>query len=155
MKPKLLAMCFTVACSVVLLNAQDPSQSRTTTQSETRTTTQERHETTSTEAGTGKKMTLTGCLETGSTPNTYVLNHVTVSHEGTAGMGKQPSEMPKAETSYTLTAASSVNLKDHVGHKVEVAGKTEKGKAQRGSTTESTEASFKVDSLKHVSATCP
>jgi len=111
----------------------------------------------------GNKTTLTGCLQTGSEPNTYMLNNVSMSRNRS---GSTPSEMARAETSYKLIPEGSVDLKDHVGHKVEVTGMLEhaemsmehstSGESSSSYSNKSSEVpEIKVSSIRHISATCP
>jgi len=104
----------------------------------------------------GKEMTLTGCLKSGDEPNTFMLTNV----GGTAG---------KSAGEYELLPSGGVDLKAHVGHKVEVTGthlstaeamKME-GEAKSGMTKkqakseEAREHHLKVTAVKHVSPSCP
>ena len=110
---------------------------------------------------TGAKHTLTGCLQKGADAETFVLTNVTGG--------------PKATNKeWHLMAPASLNLSNHVGHKVTVTGAVAGvGKAAKatadahaahaGHTKEGThtmkDASDKrhleVSPMTHVAATCP
>ena len=96
--------------------------------------------------------TLTGCLQKGADANTFVLTNVTGG--------------PKATNKeWQLTAPASLNLTNHVGHKVTVTGSISGvGKAAHASGHAQTSATMKeasdtrhleVASFKHVAPTCP
>lgn len=138
-----------------------------------------------TDTRTSKTVTISGCLREGDEPNTYVLTNVDASALPPQ-RGTTPSETagtagaaPAATTTVRLIGSSDINLKPHVGHKVEVTGMLVpqgEGAAKRptgtaGSTpTETTsdttarergkdkgaagELRLNVRSLKHVSETC-
>jgi hypothetical protein len=111
----------------------------------------------------GAATTLTGCLQKGDEPNTFLLTNAT---GGPAGADKWE----------LVGAAASLKMADHVGHKVTVSGHSvsaasaekieEKGekkmtaaekKAEKKEEKkeEAGEHHLKVSSLKHVSPTCP
>ena len=134
MRHKAIATSLTLACCLAFaLAAQDPS------------------------AGTksqGKETSLTGCLEAGAKPNTYVLKNV--SEQTAAGSETKPAELGKTESEYALSAAPSVNLKAHLGHKVEVTGVISGQKQGKRGASEATHMShFRVKSIKEVSTDCP
>jgi hypothetical protein len=100
----------------------------------------------------GAKHTLTGCLQKGADATTFVLTNV--------------SGGPKATNKeWQLTAPASLNLTNHVGHKVTVTGAVAGvGKAVKSSGEAPTSATMKeasdkrhleVASMTHVAATCP
>jgi hypothetical protein len=109
--------------------------------------------------------TLTGCLKAGTEPDTFILTNVSAGGSE-AAQKSAPGELAKADVSYKLTADSSIKLKDHVGHKVEVTG-TPGGKGFTATPPASTEkpgerspakaemANFKVTNIKHISPSCP
>jgi len=110
-----------------------------------------------------RRMTLVGCLQTGSEPNTFILKNVSMSRSRSSGT---PREMAKTETAYVLIPEENVDLKSHVGHKVEVSGMPMHENDSMGSAHESTESSpsyseegetpaLRVSSIKHLSTTCP
>ena len=101
-----------------------------------------------------KETSLTGCLEAGTVPNTFVLKNV--SAETSAGSEAKPTELAKTESEYALTAVGKVNLKDHLGHKVEVTGVIMAQKQGKRGGSETTPMSrFRVKSVKEVSTDCP
>src|SRR5688572_933436 len=100
MKQKAIAISLTLACCIAFaVAAQAPS-------TETK--------------GQGKDVTLSGCLQAGTEPNTFTLKNVT--YTPVAGSETRPPELAKVDTEYRLAADANVNLKNHVGHKVEVTG---------------------------------
>jgi hypothetical protein len=159
MKRTTLAICFTIACSLVLY-AQAPPQGQGSTGSER----------------TGS-MTLTGCLKAGADAKTFILTDVSGAGAETSrtetSQRTAPGELARTATSYKLTAASNLKLKDHVGHKVEVTGTLTKGMTHSSSTSSSNPSSstsstttsgdpskgdmakLTVTSIKHVSPSCP
>jgi len=107
-----------------------------------------------------RSMTLTGCLQAGSEPNTYTLSNVSMSRSRSSGA---PNEMARTETSYKLIPEGNVNLKDHVGHKVEITGTPAKEESSMGTSTSSSgeysgtssSPELKVSSIRHIAKTCP
>ena len=99
-------------------------------------------------------VTLTGCLQKGDEPNTFLLTNAT------GGTGDR----------WELVGApASLKMGDHVGHKVEVHGsvvsaaRSEKLEHEKGAKKESAaekekekgEHHLHVHSLKHIAPTCP
>jgi len=140
MKRTTLAICFTVVCSLALvLYAQAPPPGQIPSEGKS-------------------SMTLTGCLKAGSEPDSFILTNV--SGAGTqAAERTTPGELAKTDVSYKLTADSSIKLKDHVGHKVEVTGTIGKGfTATPPSSADKPKADMaklNVTAIKHVSPSCP
>ena len=97
-------------------------------------------------------ITLTGCLQKGDEPNTFLLTNAT-------GTGA------KADRWELIGAPASLKMSDHVGHKVEVsghavgAGAAAKMEGKKGSKAEKAEEAgehhLQVRSLKHIAPTCP
>jgi hypothetical protein len=99
-------------------------------------------------------MSLTGCLQKGEEPNTYLLTNVT----GAA-----------ADRWELVGAPASLKMADHVGHKVEVHGsavsaataerlehaKGAKKEAKQEKEKEKGEHHLRVRSFKHIAPTCP
>lgn len=140
----------------------------------------------------GRTVTLTGCLREGDTPGTYQLTNVDMSsmgaksgkgthaHGSTATSGTEPSGgqagMGGAMGTINLVASGSVDLKEHVGHRVQVTGTWGAGHSGTAGTSgysaeetsEQKESEQKesmgsgekggreltVKSLKHLSETC-
>jgi hypothetical protein len=105
----------------------------------------------------GKTITVTGCIAAGETPNTFKLTNV-----APAGAA-EATAAAKLAPSYALTADSSINLSEHVGHKVEATGMaTVKKDAVSPTSNPGTPSSadlkelakFNVKSVKMVSTTC-
>jgi hypothetical protein len=102
----------------------------------------------------GSGMRLTGCLQKGDEPNTFLLTNVT-----------GPGAAEKADRWELIGAPASLKMADHVGHKVEVRGnavgagaaaKMEGKKATRAERAEEIgEHHLKVRSLKHIAPSCP
>jgi hypothetical protein len=99
-------------------------------------------------------MTLTGCLQKGDEPNTFLLTNVT-----------GPGAAEKADRWELIGAPASLKMADHVGHKVEVrgnavgAGAAAKMEGKKGSKAEKAEEAgehhLQVRSFKHIAPTCP
>ena len=99
-------------------------------------------------------MTLTGCLQKGDEPHTFLLTNVT-----------GPGAAEKADRWELLGAPASLKMADHVGHKVEVrgnavgAGAAAKMEGKKGSKAEKAEEAgehhLHVRSFKHIAPTCP
>ena len=99
-------------------------------------------------------LSLTGCLQKGDEPNTFLLTNAT----GAA-----------ADRWELVGAPASLKMADHVGHKVEVHGSAvsgataEKLEHEKGAKKEAKEAKEKekgehhlrVHSFKHIAPTCP
>jgi len=108
-----------------------------------------------------KAVTLTGCLVAGTQANTYILQNATMPQR--ARQQGAPVELARAESSYLLVPQkTSLDLQAHVGHKVSVTGKIAgEGSAMsqpnvpQSSQSESNLTRFDVNSIKHLSNTCP
>jgi hypothetical protein len=138
-----------------------------------------------------KTVTLTGCLKEGTDPNTFTLTNVSGDlpdkMSGTSGSSSSSSAASGSASesgaktgseseSVELVANSKLNLKEHVGHKVQITGTVEgmssnpqgesagtSGTAASGtssppssssSSSESSMHKVRVKSLKHISETC-
>jgi len=177
---KTLAMLFLLSvCSLAVAVAQSPDQPQTGQQ------------TAPSSSHIGKNITVTGCLRAGTEPNSYVLHNVTPSDmsqqssqrdsnypdrdpsqiQDESRVDTMPSEMAKTEDSYTLIPDGRVDLKSHVGERVEVTGKMSESTSrteqssrattpagQSSSIHSSTEmtgqAQFKVSSIRRISQSC-
>ena len=85
-----------------------------------------------------KVHSMTGCLEKGPDPDTYLLTNV---EKGPKSVG---------------IVSSSVNLAPHVGHKVEITGTAVPVKeAEMDSKVPKAPHYMKVTAMKHIAATCP
>jgi len=99
------------------------------------------------EKGQKHTMTVTGCLrEAPGAAGEYELTNAGGEKGSTAGSA--------ATSTYKLTATSSVNLKEHVGHKVEIKGTMSGSEKSPTSTATSGMEKLEVTSLKHISPTC-
>ena len=83
-------------------------------------------------------VTLTGCLEKGHEESEFRLTHAS------GGDAKQ----------YELVAGKGVDLKAHLGHKVEVTAEPTSDVDHKGSK-EAAHAHFRATALKHIAAKCP
>lgn len=145
MKRLLTATCFAMACAVGLAAQQTTGATGTTGE----------------QAGQGGRgpRTITGCLRAGDTAGTYMLTDIQMSNRsgettgttagggtttgggttattgGTTAGGGQRGQMP---TSLMLNPEASVDLKAHVGHKIEVTGTMAGGGRSGGDTTGAT-----------------
>jgi hypothetical protein len=116
-------------------------------------------------------MTITGCLRAGPNPSgvpdttTYTLEPVEIAPTPPAGAATTPVAKPPSR--YTLTAGPSVQLKLHVGHKVELSGHLKDLSAPTAATRPDPERmakppqpggahnTFEVTSLKMIAPACP
>jgi hypothetical protein len=147
MKRVITATCFAMACAVGLSAQQTTGTSGTTDPQQGG-------------QGRGGPRTVTGCLRAGDTAGTYMLTDIqmqagggggttgtttgggttttggggTTAGGGTAGTGGQGRG---GMTTVMLSPASDVDLKPHVGHKIEVTG-TYAGGRRGGDTTSGT-----------------
>jgi hypothetical protein len=145
MKRLLTTTCFAMACAVGLV----AQQQTTGTSGTTATTTDQQGQ-------RGGPRTVTGCLRAGDTAGTYMLTDIQMANRGgdaattgttttgttstggtTTGTmaGGQRGQMP---TSLMLNSESTVDLKAHVGHKIEVTGTMAGGGRRGGDTTSGT-----------------
>ena len=108
----------------------------------------DKHEKQEKQADEKKTVTMTGCLQQDGTTERYVL------------VNPQPSPEADADqnTRYALSPPESVNLKDYVGHKVEVTGTIVRELARTDPGAEpAKESPSRVDVImvKEVSSRCP
>jgi hypothetical protein len=122
---------------------------------------------------TKDSITVTGCLQAGTAPDTFTLSNVTQAAAATSATGTSGATAtatattgPKGtDTKYELVAGT-VNLKPHVGHKVEITGTEAKGAMGTSGSTPSTSTpsggtakadtkKITVTAVKHVAASCP
>ena len=117
------------------------------------------------------QMTIVGCLMSGPNPSgvpdtvTYTLEPIETAPAPTRSGGAPDTVKPKSGTRYSLTTTQSVELKAHVGHKVELTGHLKD--LSRPDTTASrvpdtkppqrggAHNTFEVASLKMVASKCP
>ncbi|HEX7069755.1 MAG TPA: hypothetical protein VF190_03070 [Rhodothermales bacterium] len=129
---------------------------------------------------TASSVTLTGCLRQGADPNSFELQNVqmTGSSASSASSGTSTSASSTAGTgtstgmsagtsgnemgSVKLIVSDDIDLKPHVGHRVEVRGSMANGMMKdKGATgtaggkdKEGKERTLRVRSLRHISETC-
>jgi len=199
LKKTYMTMFLLLACSVALAAAQSQDQPQSDQQNTPY----------SSSSQMGKNVTLTGCLEQGAEPNSFVLNKANLSDQNRSSYrersdqsqsqqdypdqeaqsnnpdsteptdqiqsqtdsGNLPSEMARAESSYALIPEGRVDLKSHIGHRVEVTGKIMESSSEMTqsstattpsgqwstmkSTTEVTgQPQLRVSSIRHISDTC-
>jgi hypothetical protein len=99
-------------------------------------------------------MSLTGCLQKGDEPNTFLLTNAT-----------GPGSAAKIDRWELIGAPASLKMADHVGHKVQVTGhavgagaaaKMEGKKTTKAEKAEEAgEHHLQVRSFKHIAPTCP
>jgi hypothetical protein len=116
-------------------------------------------------------VTITGCVREGDTPSSFVLSNVDPSAltpragaTGTTGTPSAPAASSAGTASVLLAATSDIDLKKHVGHKVEITGTIAPAKPEAGTSgTPAPEADkdkskaahkLNVRSVKHVSESC-
>lgn len=150
MKQLLTATCFAMACAVGLAAQQTTGTTGTSG-------------TTADQAGQGRggPRTVTGCLRAGDTAGTYMLTDIkmgepsgttgttsgtsttsgSTTSSGTSGTSAEGGQRGQMPTSLMLNPESSVDLKAHVGHKIEVTGTMAGGGRRGGDTTASTSGS--------------
>src|SRR5260221_10565194 len=80
----------------------------------------------SSEKDKGKTVTLTGCLKEGTDANTFNLTNVS-GKTPSAGSTSSTASSGAGDMTYSQTPATGVDLKAHVGHRVQVTGRMETG----------------------------
>jgi hypothetical protein len=104
----------------------------------------------------GRETTITGCLEQTSGGGFRLTNAENLpspaAPRGTSGMTK-----PRANVRLTFDLKNSVNLKKHVGHRVQVTGHPETGTSNqvKGTSGNTETHNFDVQSVKMISSACP
>jgi len=128
---------------------------------------------TKTEVKGGQMVSYTGCVQSGSEERTFILDRVTpITQTRTTEEVGTSGTVTRTETRYMLVPGQSVQLVEHVGHKVEVtgiltpAGKETKTKTEiereHGKDTKITEKTkgdrdlpqFRVVSVKPLGESC-
>jgi hypothetical protein len=125
----------------------------------------------------GKSTKLTGCIQSGTTAGTYELTNIKKgmgrdSASSSSSSAPSATESASSSKSVKLVAAAGVDLSQHVGHQVEVAGNWASSSSSSSSTASSSTSSstppsstessasmsggkeFNVTDVKMVSATC-
>jgi hypothetical protein len=160
MRRTILTTCFTLACGVALLSAQTPSQSdQNHPGSQSGTSSSQAAGDNRSAKGSVK---LTGCLQAGTEPNTFVLNNASEatgsqssagspgstnpgsqssqsgsgSQAGSMGSNTNPSEMARTDMSYVLIPNNKkMDLSQHIGQRVEVTGSVVPGHGKSGASS--------------------
>ena len=112
------SFAFALGCTAIALNAQE-----TKTKTETRSS-----------GGQAQVVTYTGCVQTGTEARTYVLDKV-VPVTRTTTTETPTSSTTTSSTSYILVSGETVQVQEHVGHKVEVTGMLIPGGDSKTETT--------------------
>jgi hypothetical protein len=133
----LLSMSFVLGCSVIAaVHGQTGTAAPPAGSSSSQTTTADAH------TPANAPVTVTGCLRAGDQQNTFVLavldpaggdtarNDTTTGAQspaptGTAGTAGQSSAVPKTVTYQLVPSGSSIDLRSHVGQRVQVSGKVQ------------------------------
>lgn len=68
------------------------------------------------------KMTMTGCLQPGTDPNTFVLNHIGNGSIQRNTTGKPPLAEARTEDPLVIPANDKTNLQKYVGQRVKISG---------------------------------
>ncbi len=139
MKKTLMSLMLPMALSIAMSMcvAQDQSGSQSSSQSSSSVGSSQTGSSRSDHSSMGKQhsMSLTGCLQAGTEPNTYILSNVS---SGKAARNKNkagaPGEMARAESSYVLVPQSGVDISQHVGKRVRVTGSIESQDMNSGSS---------------------
>jgi hypothetical protein len=154
MRRYISSFAFALGCMAIAAQAQE-----TTVKKETRSS-----------GGQVQTVSYTGCVQTGTQAKTYILNKVVpVSRTTTEEFGGKTT----TTTAYALVPAESIQVQQHVGHKVEVTGtlipagevktetrtRIEREDGDDTKTRERTESNnpypqFRVTSIKTLSDTC-
>lgn len=108
MRRQLLALTLSLGCAVALNSSASAQKTKV-------------------KVDDGKAVTYTGCVETGTTEQSYVLQRaipMARSERTETSITPDGSTVSRTTTttSYALVPESTVQLKEHVGHKVEVTG---------------------------------
>jgi hypothetical protein len=151
MKRTILATCLAGACAVAL-SAQTPTQ-QTPPTSTAGTTGATSTDTDASQRSRGGPVTVTGCLKAGDTAGTFTLTNVkgmgrpggattgestgaagtTAGAAGTTAGGATGGQHAMGDV--MLNASSTVDLKPHVGHQIEVTGTPARGGSAGATTT--------------------
>jgi hypothetical protein len=122
MRRFITSFAFALACAGLVAQAQE-----TKTRTETKSS-----------GGQPQVVTYTGCVATGTQAKTYVLDKV-VPITKTTTTETPTSSTTVQSTSYVLVPGDTVQVQEHVGHKVEVTGMLMPGGNTRTETTTRTE----------------
>jgi hypothetical protein len=163
------ALTLSVLCTISLIAAQTPAQQpsvpRNPGQESAKPATPATPATPAApaaQAAQANKVTYTGCLKPGTTPDSWLLENAEVA---SAASTKAPaatgtSGVAASKATLGLTVKPGENLKPHANHKIEVTGTLipgakMSGEAAAGAAATAPRQGFTVESFKMVSATCP
>ena len=128
-----------VACAAAVAAAQAPAQAPAQ------------------DAQKAKTVTVTGCLAKGADAKSFTLNDAMPA----AAEKEQSKEAPKSSEmrSYRVSAAESLKLENHVGHRITLTGTVEEATAGTPGAAGTAgggkpAASLTATSMKHISPTC-
>ena len=163
MKRVLIAACVALACAVSLAAQTPATQDKPTA-------------TTSSQSSAGQSVTLKGCLKAGDTADSFVLANAAPASATTGTSGAAASAA--AKTVKLTGSPAGTNLKDHVGHTVEITGTMASGSSMASGAAKSGETAatsgkeapgaagaasskaasdaqtLNIKSIKHVEAKC-
>ena len=122
MRRFITSFAFAIACTGLAVSAQE-----TTTKTETKSS-----------GGQPQAVTYTGCVQTGTQAKTFVLDKV-VPVTRTTTTETPTSSTTTSSTSYVLVPGETVQVQEHVGHKVEVTGMLIPGGNTKTETTTRTD----------------
>lgn len=109
------------------------------------------------DAQKSKTVTVTGCLAKGADAKSFTLNDAM---PAAAADKEQSKEAPKSSEmkTYRVTAAESLKLEGHVGHRVSLTGTVDETAGTAGTTGApgggKPAASLTATAMKHISPTC-
>lgn len=154
MKRVVIATCVALACAVSLAAQTPASQDKPAAGQP---------------AAADKGVTLKGCLRAGDSPDTFVLANAMPASGATGTTGAAAGAATTAKTVRLTGAPAGMNLKDHVGHTVEITGMmtgqgaksatpppSDKPAGAPGASSSAASAAqtLNVKSMKHVEAKC-
>jgi hypothetical protein len=167
MMKNVIGVCCGLLASTAVLAAQTPS---TPTQTPPTTSSQS-----SSMQSSGKTVTLTGCVTPDLTSSPSASSSSSTSASSSrrfmlSNIDPQSGAMSSSATSYLLSPSADVNLSEHLNHKVQITGTIDNASTSSSTSSQSTSPStssstqsstasaaptFRVTSVKMVSATCP
>lgn len=124
----MLPMALSMAMAMSAAPAQDQSGSQSGQSGQAGSQSSSQSRTDQSSSAKQHRMTLTGCLQAGTEPNTYILSNVSSTNSASKpskGESQTPGEMARAETSYILVPQAGVDISQHVGKRVRVTGMIE------------------------------
>ena len=108
-----------------------------------------------TSTSAANKVTYTGCVKPGTAAGSWILEDAEAAQK--AGASGSTVGTSGAKMTFSLTPASSVDLKPHANHKIEVVGTVSAARpsADAAASPSAPKQQIAVESVKMVSATCP